>query len=81
VVPNRIPLSKLHHAAFDAHLVGIDPDFRVHVADRLMAQRDCPMLEGLKRLHNGTLRLPARERDLPDRNRLAERFDRFKEAA
>ena len=81
VVPNGIPLSKIHHAAFDAHLVGIDPDFRVHVADRLMAQRDGPMLEGLKRLHHGFLRLPARERDQPDRDRLAERFARFKEAA
>jgi hypothetical protein len=26
VVPNGIPLSKIHHAAFDAHLIGIDPD-------------------------------------------------------
>ena len=25
VVPNGIPLSKIHHAAFDAHLIGIDP--------------------------------------------------------
>jgi putative restriction endonuclease len=24
VVPNGIPLSKIHHAAFDAHLIGID---------------------------------------------------------
>jgi putative restriction endonuclease len=27
VVPNGIPLSKIHHAAFDAHLIGIDPDY------------------------------------------------------
>ena len=26
LVPNGIPLSKIHHAAFDAHLIGIDPD-------------------------------------------------------
>ena len=25
VVPNGLPLSKIHHAAFDAHLIGIDP--------------------------------------------------------
>ena len=25
--PNGIPLSKIHHAAFDAHLIGIDPDY------------------------------------------------------
>src|SRR6202790_1203307 len=38
VVTNGIPLSKIHHAAFDAHLIGIDPDFRMHVSDRLLDQ-------------------------------------------
>jgi putative restriction endonuclease len=32
VVPNGIPLSKIHHAAFDAHLIGIDADCRLHVS-------------------------------------------------
>ena len=27
VVPNGLPLSKTHHAAFDAHLIGVDPDY------------------------------------------------------
>jgi putative restriction endonuclease len=27
VIPNGIPLSEIHHAAFDAHLIGIDPDY------------------------------------------------------
>ena len=40
IVTNGIPLSKLHHAAFDAHLIGIDPDYRLHVSDRLVAQHD-----------------------------------------
>src|SRR5216683_350150 len=27
------PLTKIHHAAFDAHLIGIDPsNFRIHVS-------------------------------------------------
>ena len=43
-VPNGIPLSKIHHAAFDAHLIGIDPD-RLHVSKRLLGQHDGPMLE------------------------------------
>ena len=30
IVPNGLPMSKLHHAAFDAHLLGIAPDFRLH---------------------------------------------------
>ncbi|MDP3136055.1 MAG: hypothetical protein Q8N17_06940 [Burkholderiaceae bacterium] len=54
VVPNGIPLSKIYHAAFDAHLIGIDPDYRLHVADRLLVQNDGPMLETLKqRLRSG----------------------------
>jgi putative restriction endonuclease len=38
VVPNGIPLSKIHHAAFDAHLIGIDPYYRLHVSERLLGQ-------------------------------------------
>jgi len=81
VVPNGIPLSKIHHAAFDAHLIGIDPDYKLHVADRLLVQNDGPMLEALKRLNGGMIHLPARVRDRPDRDRLAQRYERFKAAA
>ncbi len=81
VVPNGIPLSKIHHAAFDAHLIGIDPDYRLHVSERLLGQNDGPMLEALKRLNGGTIHLPGRVKDRPDRDRLALRFERFKAAA
>ncbi len=81
VVPNGIPLSKIHHAAFDAHLIGIDPDYRLHVSGRLLEQKDGPMLEALKRLHGGTIHLPDRFKDRPDRDRLAQRFERFKAVA
>ena len=81
VVRNGIPLSKIHHAAFDAHLIGIDPDYRLHVSERLLTQKDGPMLEALKRLNGGTIFLPNRDSDRPDRDRLAQRFERFKAAA
>jgi putative restriction endonuclease len=81
VVPNGIPLSKIHHAAFDAHLIGIDPDYKLHVSERLLRLNDGPMLEALKRLNGGTIHLPHRDKDYPDRDRLALRFDRFKLAA
>lgn len=80
VVPNGIPLSKIHHAAFDAHLIGIDPDYCIHVADRLRSRNDGPILEALKHLHRSELHLPARLRDRPDRDRLAVRFERFRAA-
>ena len=44
IIPNGLPLTKIHHAAFDAHLIGIDPDFRVHVSDRLLEIHDGPFL-------------------------------------
>jgi putative restriction endonuclease len=81
VVPNGIPLSKIHHAAFDAHLIGIDPDYRLHVSERLLGRNDGPMLEALKRLNGGTIHLPSRVKDRPDRDRLALRFERFTAAA
>lgn len=80
VVPNGIPLTKLHHAAFDSHLIGIDPDYTLHVSDRLMFQKDGPLLEALKRLHRQPIRLPPRLQDRPDRNRLQHRFEQFQAA-
>ena len=78
VVPNGVPLSKIHHAAFDAHLIGIDPDYRLHVSERLLCQNDGPMLEALKRLRGEMIHLPSRAKDRPDRDRLALRFERFR---
>jgi putative restriction endonuclease len=81
VVPNGIPLSKIHHAAFDAHLIGIDPDYRLHASDRLLGQNDGPMLEALKLPSGETIHLPNRTKDRRDRDRLALRFERFKMGA
>ncbi len=81
VVPNGIPLSKIHHAAFDAHLIGIDPDYKVHVSDRLLELDDGPFLEALKKLNRGTIHLPTRVKDWPDQDRLALRFEKFKAVA
>ena len=81
VVTNGLPLSKIHHAAFDADLLGIDPDYRVHVSEHLLAQRDGPILDALKQLQGRALYLPNRTGDRPDRERLAVRFERFKAVA
>ncbi len=81
VIPNGIPLSKIHHAAFDAHLIGIDPDYQLHVSDRLLDLKDGPVLEAMKGLDGGTIYLPKRTQDRPDRDRLAQRFEHFKAVA
>jgi putative restriction endonuclease len=33
MVRNRFPLSKIHHAAFDMHLIGIKLDCWLHVSE------------------------------------------------
>ena len=81
VVPNGLPLSKIHHAAFDTHLIGIDPDYRLHVSERLLDLHDGPMLDALKQLDGGILHLPKRAKDYPDRDRLSLRYEQFKVAA
>jgi putative restriction endonuclease len=81
VVANGISLSKVNPAALDTHLIGIDPDYRLHVSDRLLKRKDGPMLEVLRRLNGETICLPNRVKDHPDRDRLALRFERFKAVA
>ena len=82
MISNGLPLSKIHDAAFDAHLIGIDPDFRIHVSDRLLEIHDGPFLElGLKGIAGTSIELPRRREDRPDRDRLALRFEQSKKAA
>ena len=80
IVSNGLPLSKIHHAAFDSHLIGIDPDYRLHLSDRLREKEDGPLLEALKSQHRAKIHLPRRKKDYPDRDRLAQRFERFQSA-
>lgn len=81
-VRNGICMSKVHHAAYDAGLIGIDPDSRIHVAPSLMAMHDGPMLEqGLKALVGRKIRPPVDARVAPDPDRLAIRFEQFRRAA
>jgi putative restriction endonuclease len=82
VISNGLPLTMLHHAAFDTHLIGLDPDYRIHVSDRLLEIHDGPFLElGLKGIAGALIERPKRVADWPDRGRLALRFEQFKRAA
>ena len=74
VVQNGLPLSKTHHAAFDAHLIGIDPDYFLHVSETLLELHDGPLLESIKQLKGRKILLPSAARNYPDQNRLAERL-------
>jgi putative restriction endonuclease len=66
LVTNGLPLSKIHHAAFDANLIAVDPDYRIHVSDVLLSMSDGPLFEhGIKAMAGKTIKLPLRLVDLP----------------
>jgi len=80
-VSNGLSLCSIHHRAFDHDLVGVSPDYRVHVSQRLLEHEDGPMLDVLRAAEGATIELPRKKAWLPDRERLAVRFDRFRAAA
>ncbi len=81
VVVNGLALCKLHHAAFDAKLVGIRPDYIVEVHPKILEERDGPMLRhGLQGIHRIRLYLPRSRNRRPDPDRLRWRYERFREA-
>ncbi len=79
-VRNGLALCSIHHRAYDHDLVGVSPDYRVHVARRLLEEDDGPMLEILKGADGVTIDLPRAPRSRPDRELLAARFGRFNRA-
>ena len=78
-VSNGLSLCKIHHSAYDKDVLGIDADYRVHIADSVLEEVDGPMLRhGLQAFHGEPLRqLPTRTLDRPSRDALSERFDGF----
>jgi putative restriction endonuclease len=82
VVSNGLSLCKIHHAAFDRQLLGIDTDYRVHINRDLLEEVDGPMLKhGLQEMHGKRLELPATRRDWPNHDRLSMRWTAFLEAS
>jgi putative restriction endonuclease len=81
IVQNGLSLCSIHHRAFDQSLVGVSPDYTVHVSRRLLEDEDGPMLELLKGFDQFPLHVPERKKEWPDRERLEARFARFLELA
>jgi putative restriction endonuclease len=81
-VDNGLSLCKIHHAAYDANLLGISPDYVVRINSELMDETDGPMLlHGLQEMDGRGLTLPRRRVDRPSKDRLAERFEEFRTAS
>jgi putative restriction endonuclease len=73
-------MCKIHHAAFDSHLVGVRPDLVVHIKADLLHEIDGPMLKyGLQAMHGRRLMSVPRANSLKPRQDLLEMaWERFK---
>lgn len=82
VISNGIALCKLHHLAFDAHLMGVRPDYVIEIREDVLREIDGPMLiHGLQGWNGQPLRVPFRREFKPDPARLAERYELFRAGA
>jgi putative restriction endonuclease len=81
VVPNGLSLCKIHHAAYDQHIVGVRPDLVVEVREDVLREVDGPMLRhGLQEMEGTRLIVPRSRHQHPDEARLAERYATFRRA-
>jgi putative restriction endonuclease len=77
-VPNGLALCKLHHAAFDSHIIGITPDLKIELRRDVLQEIDGPMLvHGLQGFHSTVIHVPRRPHLKPKRDFLAERYEMF----
>lgn len=80
-VPNGLSLCRIHHGAFDVGILGISPDYRVHIRPDVLAEKDGPMLlHGLQEMDQARIGLPRHETLWPRREYLEERYARFRAA-
>lgn len=78
VISNGLSLCKIHHAAYDRDLMGIDPLGTIHINAQLLGEVDGPMLRhGLQEMHRHRIRKPERPTEQPEPDRLEQRFQRF----
>lgn len=81
-VSNGLALCKLHHAAFDSFLVSVTPDYGIQVRASILEEEDGPVLKhGLQGLHGAIIQLPRRSSEWPNRDSLAQHFERFRSVA
>lgn len=80
-VPNGLALCKIHHTSFDAQILGIDPDLRIHVREDIQRERDGPMLRhGLQAMAGALIQVPRPQQLRPRPEYLEVRFAEFQAA-
>jgi len=82
VVSNGLALCKIHHAAFDARVIGVNPDgYRIAVREDILREVDGPMLRhGIQGMAGKELWVPRSAEKKPDREALARQWKRFQVA-
>jgi putative restriction endonuclease len=74
-------MCKLHHAAFDADILGVRPDMVIEVRDDVLREIDGPMLiHGLQGFDGQRLILPKRTEQRPNVEFVAQRYELFRQA-
>jgi putative restriction endonuclease len=82
IVPNGLSLCKLHHAAFDRHILGIRPDYVIEIRRDILEETDGPMLlHGLQGVAGSRLILPHGSGNRPRPDFLEERYELFRKAS
>lgn len=78
-IRNGLALCKIHHAAYDAGILGVNPDLGVEIRPDILDEIDGPLLEhGIKALHGHDLRvIPRARRERPDTELLSLHYERF----
>lgn len=77
-VTNGLSLCKIHHATYDANIIGIDSAYKVHVRSDILKETDGPMLlHGIQEMDQRDLWVPRRDTEQPDTVRLGKRFEFF----
>ncbi|CAN5545689.1 HNH endonuclease [soil metagenome] len=73
------PCARIHHAAFDAHILGVRPDHVIEIRQDLLEELDGPMFRhGLQEVHGRTLMvLPSSRKERPDSDLLEVAYQRF----
>jgi HNH endonuclease len=80
IIPNGLAMCSLHHAAYDTNVIGISPDYVIHLRGDVLHEHDAPMLQhGLQGFEQKPLFLPRRQDERPDRGFLEERFEAFRQ--
>lgn len=81
IVPNGLALCKIHHAAFDANIMGIRPDYSIEIRPDVLVEIDGPMLlHGLQGVHNQRILVPRAVPLRPSVAFLEERYGIFRKA-